>query len=100
MNSILSRLSVEFEYILSKMTDGTSHLDDTSRDLADLSMEEDPSGDKTRQLCQRLLTALNKLISLGKTPILVLDGLDKVIITSKIKKVSYSFNSLDIDWNI
>ncbi|XP_045167540.2 TPR repeat-containing protein DDB_G0287407-like [Mercenaria mercenaria] len=87
VNSMLSRLTEEFEYILSKMMDGSTHTRDDPESIPGSDVDND--AEKTRQLVQRLLSVLDKLISLGKTPILVLDGLDKIIKTSNIKKVLF-----------
>lgn len=85
VSNILLRLVEEFEQAVSAMLDGSAQR-----------TEKDPSSDQDdmqniQSLMLRLVHATEKLISANKTPVLVLDGLDKISTINQIRKVRSGF---------
>lgn len=81
VDNILLRLVEEFEQAVIKMLDGSVR-----------KTEEAPGSDqddmqKIQELMLRLVHAMDQLVSANKTPVLVLDGLDKISTISQIRKV-------------
>ena len=79
VNHILTRLVDEFEYILYQeerpVQEGTEK-------------PEEGTIEETKYLMHQLLSVVEKVIQTGKTPYIVIDGLDKVTAASKVGKVS------------
>ena len=72
----------ELSYILSEITG--ADLKETQSDQGDHIGEE---GERHRDLMQKLVQTMQGLIKAGKTPVIVLDGLDKVKRKNKLEKV-------------
>ena len=79
---MLLRLATEFEEVVSKMVDGH-----TVKPMGDEQVKDDDM-QAIQALMTRLVEAMNKLISVNKTPVLVIDGLDKLSTLSQIRKVT------------
>ena len=60
-------------------------LKETQSDQGDRIGEE---GERHRDLMQKLVQTMQGLVQAGKTPVIVLDGLDKVKRKNKLEKVS------------
>ena len=73
----------ELSYILSGITG--ADLKETQSNQGDRIGEE---GERHRDLMQKLVQTMQGLIKAGKTPVIVLDGLDKVKRKDKLEKVS------------
>ena len=72
----------ELSYILNEITG--ADLKETQSDQGDNTGEE---GERHRDLMQKLVQTMQGLIKAGKTPVIVLDGLDKVKRKNKLEKV-------------
>ena len=72
----------ELSYILNEITG--AELKETQSDQGDRIGEE---GERHRDLMQKLVLIMQGLVQAGKTPVIVLDGLDKVKRKNKLEKV-------------
>ena len=82
ITGILVRLVDEFNYILSEVTGAA--IKETHSDEGDHFQEE---SERHRDLIQKLVQTMQGLLKAGKTPVLVMDGLDKVKRANKLEKV-------------
>lgn len=90
VTSILLRLVDEFKFQLSQATSVENketktevggNLEKKTEELQDVEIE------KHRSLIQSLLDTLEELVKVGKTPVIILDGVDKVKRATKLDKV-------------
>lgn len=81
VTEMLMRCVEEFAFAVSKLVDGEPK-EKTWQKLPD------DDSEKTMHVINELLTVIGRLIAYGKTPVLVFDGLEKLMIVSKIKKVN------------
>lgn len=90
VTSILLRLVDEFKFHLSQATSVENketktevggNLEKKTEELQDVEIE------KHRSLIQSLLDTLEELVKVGKTPVIILDGVDKVKRATKLDKV-------------
>ncbi|KAL4238737.1 hypothetical protein ACF0H5_003444 [Mactra antiquata] len=79
---MLMRMVEECMYVVSKFIDG----EPTEMTWDNLPDDED---EVTRYVMNTLISSLEKLITYGKTPILVFDGIEKLLKVSNIKKVLF-----------
>ena len=87
VTSILLRVSEQFGWQLSQAT-GTEYKE-TEPDIDSQVREASESEtDRQRDLMQRLVRQMGRLAKAGKTPVLVIDGLDKEK-RGKLDKVSF-----------
>ncbi|WAR02757.1 Y7407-like protein, partial [Mya arenaria] len=87
VSSLLSRIVTEFEYIHTGK-DNSLGKSDKNVETTKSTDGSDDIGD-IRALVQKLQSVMGQLISRGKKPVLVVDGIDKVTYISKITKVLY-----------
>ena len=80
---ILLRLVDELNFCLSQVT-GTA----ASETKSDEGIDFEDEGERHHDLIQKLLLTMEALIKAGKTPVMVLDGIDKVKRESQLGKVN------------
>ena len=86
VTSILLRITEEFRLQLSH-TSGTDHSETKTDKEKQVGEASESETDKHRDLVQGLVQLMEQLVKAGKTPVLVIDGLDKVK-RGKLEKVS------------